>query len=86
MPQPPSPEKPPGLCAAAADVGHARLMQSASASAIEAAHSNFWHKYIGPEGVIIGIDSFGASAPGNQLFERYGFTLENIEEVVEGII
>ena len=54
--------------------------------AIEAAHSNFWHKYIGPEGVIIGIDSFGASAPGNQLFERYGFTLENIEEVVEGII
>ena len=54
--------------------------------AIEAAHTNFWHKYIGSEGVIIGIDSFGASAPGEQLFERYGFTSANIEEVVEGII
>ena len=54
--------------------------------AIEAAHTNFWHKYIGSEGVIIGIDSFGASAPGKQLFERYGFTSENIEEAVEGII
>ena len=53
--------------------------------AIEAAHTNFWHKYIGPEGVIVGIDSFGASAPGEQLFARYGFTSENIEEAVEGI-
>ena len=53
--------------------------------AIEAAHTNFWHKYIGPEGVIVGIDSFGASAPGEQLFARYGFTSANIEEAVEGI-
>ena len=53
--------------------------------AIEAAHTNFWHKYIGTEGVIVGIDSFGASAPGGQLFERYGFTSANIEEAVEGI-
>ena len=54
--------------------------------AIEAAHTNFWHKYIGPEGVIVGIDSFGASAPGEQLFARYGFTSANIEEAVEGIL
>ena len=53
--------------------------------AIEAAHTNFWHRYIGPEGVIVGIDSFGASAPGEQLFARYGFTSANIEEAVEGI-
>ena len=53
--------------------------------AIEAAHTNFWHKYIGPGGVIVGIDSFGASAPGEQLFARYGFTSANIEEAVEGI-
>ena len=54
--------------------------------AIEAAHTNFWHRYIGPEGVIVGIDSFGASAPGEQLFARYGFTSANIEEAVEGIL
>ena len=34
--------------------------------AIEAAHTYFWHKYIGPEGVIVGMDSFGASGPGEQ--------------------
>jgi transketolase len=37
-----------------------------------------WQKYVGREGHIIGIDTFGASAPGDQLIEHYGFTVENV--------
>jgi transketolase len=37
-----------------------------------------WHKYVGREGEIIGIDHFGASAPGKRLLQEFGFTSENI--------
>lgn len=47
---------------------------------IEAAATDEWYKYIGLDGVAIGIDTFGTSAPGNLLFEEYGFTVENIVE------
>ena len=46
--------------------------------AIEASQSDWWRKYVGLEGDIIGMDSFGESAPGNILFEHFGFTRENI--------
>ncbi len=46
--------------------------------AVEAGSSFGWYKYVGREGKIISIDRFGASAPGSQLFERFGFTLENV--------
>lgn len=46
--------------------------------AVEASSSFGWHKYIGFEGDTITIDTFGASAPYNKLFEKYGFTAENI--------
>ena len=46
--------------------------------AIEAAATCGWHKYVGPQGVIIGIDRFGASAPGEINFKEFGFTAENI--------
>ena len=46
--------------------------------AIEAAHADWWRKYVGLEGDIIGMDSFGESAPGNVLFEHFGFTKEQI--------
>ncbi len=45
---------------------------------VEAASSLGWHKYIGSGGRIISIDSFGLSAPGDRLFERFGFTVDNI--------
>ena len=48
---------------------------------IEAGSSIGWDRYIGETGIILGIDHFGASAPGNQLFETYGFTPENIEKI-----
>lgn len=48
--------------------------------AVEAGSSFGWHKYIGLEGDIVSIDSFGASAPAEKLFEHYGFTVDNVVE------
>ena len=45
---------------------------------IEASHSDWWRKYVGLEGDVIGMDSFGESAPGNVLFEHFGFTKEQV--------
>ncbi|CAM3010448.1 transketolase [Hathewaya histolytica] len=50
--------------------------------AVEAASSMGWHKYVGLDGDIISMDTFGASAPGNILFEKFGFTVENVVETV----
>lgn len=46
--------------------------------AIEAAHGDFWYKYVGLDGRVIGINTFGESAPAGALFEEFGFTVENI--------
>lgn len=46
--------------------------------AIEMASPLGWHKYVGTEGKVIGIDGFGASAPGDLVVEKYGFTKKNI--------
>jgi len=55
--------------------------------AIEAAHADFWYKYVGLDGRIIGMQTFGESAPANALFEEFGFTLQNVllaaEELLE---
>ncbi|QDJ13487.1 transketolase [Mergibacter septicus] len=46
--------------------------------AIEAGIADFWYKYVGFNGRIVGMNSFGESAPANQLFELFGFTVENV--------
>jgi transketolase len=46
--------------------------------AIEAGASMSWYKYVGGEGEVMGIDRFGASAPGPVVFEKFGFTVENV--------
>jgi len=38
-----------------------------------------WRRWVGDEGDVIGIDRFGASAPGNVVMEKYGFSVENVE-------
>lgn len=48
--------------------------------AIEAASSFGWHKYVGFDGAVISIDTFGASAPGNIIFEKFGITVEKVVE------
>ncbi|QFQ31942.1 transketolase [Buchnera aphidicola] len=46
--------------------------------AIEASIKDFWYKYVGINGLIIGMETFGKSAPADILFENFGFTVENI--------
>lgn len=46
--------------------------------AIEAQSSDFWYKYVGFNGRIVGMNSFGESAPADQLFKLFGFTVENV--------
>ncbi len=54
--------------------------------AVEAGVSDFWHKYVGSQGRIIGIDRFGESAPANVLFAHFGFTVDNVVGAVKGVI
>ncbi|KGK01951.1 MULTISPECIES: transketolase [unclassified Pseudoalteromonas] len=46
--------------------------------AVEAAHSDFWYKYVGEDGDVLGMTTFGESAPGAVLLEHFGFTVENL--------
>ncbi|HEX6833540.1 MAG TPA: transketolase, partial [Rudaea sp.] len=46
--------------------------------AIEAGVTDFWRKYVGLDGAVIGIDRFGASAPAEALFKYFGFTPEEV--------
>jgi transketolase len=50
---------------------HARL-------AVEAGASQGWHRYVGDRGDVLGVDRFGASAPGDVVMREYGFTVENV--------
>jgi transketolase len=54
--------------------------------AIEAGVSDFWRKYVGLEGGVIGIDRFGESAPAGELFREFGFTTENIINTVKTVL
>ncbi|HSE00523.1 MAG TPA: transketolase [Burkholderiales bacterium] len=54
--------------------------------AVEAGVSDFWRKYVGLEGAVIGIDRFGESAPGGELFKHFGFTPEKIAAAVKSVL
>ncbi len=54
--------------------------------AIEAAHKDFWYKYVGLDGAIIGMESFGESAPGPQLMEYFGFTVDAVIEAANELL
>jgi len=54
--------------------------------AVEAAHGDYWYKYVGLEGKIISQNTFGESAPGNVLFEHFGFTTEHIVNTVSDLL
>lgn len=51
--------------------------------AVEAAHRDYWYKYVGLDGRIIGMDSFGESAPAEALFEYFGITTDAVVDAVE---
>ena len=61
-------------------------LQVGARIAIEAAHADFWYKYVGLEGRVIGMTTYGESAPAAALFEEFGFTLENILGTAEELL
>ncbi len=54
--------------------------------AVEAGATAGWYKYVGLEGAVIGIDSFGESAPADQLFKHFGLTAEHVAAAVEQVL
>jgi transketolase len=54
--------------------------------AIEAGVTDFWWKYVRAEGAVIGVDSFGESAPAGALFRHFGFTVDNVVATVNSVI
>lgn len=61
-------------------------LQVGARIAIEASHADYWYKYVGLEGRIIGMTSFGESAPAPALFEHFGFTVDNIVATAEELL
>ncbi len=54
--------------------------------AVEAGITGFWHKYVGLEGAVVGMDTFGESAPAGDLFKHFGFTVGNVVKVTKSIL
>jgi transketolase len=54
--------------------------------AVEAGVSDYWRKYVGLEGAVVGIDRYGESAPGGKLFEYFGFTVEKVVRAVKSVL
>ncbi len=54
--------------------------------AVEACIADYWYKYVGLNGRIIGMTSFGESAPANQLFEMFGFTVDKVVEAGKALL
>lgn len=53
---------------------------------IEAAHTDYWYKYVGFEGAMVGMTTFGESAPGGDLMKHFGFTVDNVVATAEKIL
>jgi transketolase len=54
--------------------------------AVEAGVSDYWRKYVGLEGAVVGIDRYGESAPAGDLFKFFGFTREGVAEAVRSVL
>ncbi|MPY67100.1 transketolase [Deinococcus sp. SDU3-2] len=54
--------------------------------AIEAASKSPWYEWVGHDGAVIGMDTFGASAPAKVLFEKFGFSVENVVKTVRDVL
>jgi transketolase len=54
--------------------------------AVEAGVTDAWHKYVGLEGAVVGLDHFGESAPAGVLFKEFGFTVENVVATVKSVL
>jgi transketolase len=54
--------------------------------AVEAGVTDFWRKYVGLEGAVVGIDRYGESAPAADVFKYFGFTAENVVKTVRQVL
>jgi transketolase len=54
--------------------------------AVEALHADYWYKYVGLDGRVVGMTSFGESAPAGELFHHFGFTVDNVTATVEDVL
>ncbi|MBN8430011.1 transketolase [Microbulbifer salipaludis] len=54
--------------------------------AVEAGHKDYWYKFVGFDGAIVGMDTFGESAPAGDLMKHFGITAEKVAEAVEGLL
>ncbi|MBO5567271.1 MAG: transketolase [Succinivibrio sp.] len=54
--------------------------------AVEAGMSTTWYKYVGLDGKVVGLDHYGASAPAGKLFEKFGFTVDNVVKVAKSVL
>jgi transketolase len=69
-----------------ADYRASVLPQGGVRLAIEAAATGGWWRYVGDRGGVHGIDTFGASAPGKDVFEHFGFTVAAVAEHARGLL
>ncbi len=65
---------------------HMVLPLSLPTVAVEAAHPDFWRKYVGRTGMVIGIATFGESAPAVDLYKHFGITSDRIETAVKSLV
>ena len=54
--------------------------------AVEAGVTDFWRKYVGLEGAVVGMDTFGESAPAPELYKHFGITAEAVAAAVKGVL
>jgi len=54
--------------------------------AVEAGVTASWYKYVGMNGRVVGLDRFGESAPAGQLFEEFGFTVDNLVKAIDEVL
>lgn len=64
----------------------ASVLGTAKRVAVEAGVTDFWRKYVGLDGAVVGIDTFGESAPGGVLMKHFGFTVENVVAVAKSAL
>jgi transketolase len=64
----------------------ALLPEAVPRISIEAGVTDYWWKYVGHSGSVVGIDTFGESAPGGPLFKYFGFTVEHVVETVRKVL
>jgi transketolase len=62
------------------------LLNGVRRVAVEAGTADFWRKYVGLEGAVVGMETFGESAPASELFKHFGFTVENVVKTVKSVI